>query len=256
MHAVSLPVRTTGVGVDPELRSYVRQRLQAQFASYAVQIQASSVRFDPEKTRRGGADMVCRIRVQLKTMQPTIVTEASARAPEAAFDEAAVRAFGELRRLLKQPNVRGRKTRGRGEATSSKAPLIPKDSSNTRLRQVKRRASPQPDEGSLVGRRVGRAAANVEGAAARPEKQRRNVDLDTAQPRLTETDRRVGAGSTAARNTKQNMEGMTSTLEDSAKLRPSRRSTRRSANNAKRDGNLRIRQVNRVHSPPARASRQ
>src|SRR5690606_25696624 len=103
------------------------------------------------------------------------------------------------------------------------------DASKTgKKRPPKRRAAPAgSDDGRLIGRRVGRSAANLQRAAARPEKQRRDVPVDTSAPGRSATDRRVGATATATRNTKLNRSGMTAALEDSATGKPSRKSTRR-----------------------------
>ena len=111
-----------------------------------------------------------------------------------------------------------------------------------------------PADGSLVGRRVGRARRNVERAASRPEKRRRDVFIDTAAPGVSETDRKAGGGSSAARNTKLNRAGMGYTLEDSAR-RPSRKSTRKSANRAKSGSKLARAQRRKIRSPKARATR-
>jgi ribosome-associated translation inhibitor RaiA len=61
--------------------------------------------------------------------------------------------------------------------------------------------------------------------------------------------------SKGSRNVKKNMAGLTSALEESEQDRPSRKSTRGSANRAKRDSNLQRRQTRRVSSPKARARR-
>jgi hypothetical protein len=111
-----------------------------------------------------------------------------------------------------------------------------------------------PENGSLVGRRVGRSRANVERAASRPEKQRRDVFVDTAAPGVSETDRKAGGGSSAARNTKLRRRRMGYALEDSA-AKPSRKSTRKSANRAKSGSKLARRQRRKVRSPKARATR-
>jgi hypothetical protein len=111
-----------------------------------------------------------------------------------------------------------------------------------------------PENGSLVGRRVGRSRAKVERAASRPEKQRRDVFIDTAAPGVSETDRKAGGGSSAARNTKLRRARMGYTLEDSAG-KPSRKSTRKSANRAKSGSKLARRQRRKVRSPKARATR-
>ena len=63
-------------------------------------------------------------------------------------------------------------------------------------------------------------------------------------------------GTTATRNRTLRAERKaTRALEDSAKARPSRKSTRGSSNRAKADSNLQRRQVRRVRSPKARATR-
>jgi len=79
--------------------------------------------------------------------------------------------------------------------------------------------------------------------------------VDTAQQGVSASARKAGGGSTARRNTKHNLAGLTSALEDSAQDRPSRKSTRRSANRAKRDSNLNRRQARKVSAPKQRARR-
>jgi hypothetical protein len=110
------------------------------------------------------------------------------------------------------------------------------------------------DDGSLVGRRVGRAEANLERALDRPEKRRRDAFVDTAAPGASASDRRAGYGATAARNTKRNTAGMQVTLEDS-RTTPSRKSTRRSANRMKGATALERARQRAVHGPTARATR-
>jgi len=75
-----------------------------------------------------------------------------------------------------------------------------------------------------------------------------------AAPGVSETDRKAGGGSSAARNTKLNRAGMGYTLEDSAQ-RPSRKSTRKSANRAKSGSKLARAQRRKIRSPKARATR-
>lgn len=110
------------------------------------------------------------------------------------------------------------------------------------------------DEGSLIDRRVGHAAANLERALARPEKRRRDVYVDTAAAGTSATDREAGYGATARRNTKRNTAGMTAALEDS-RTEPSRKSTRRSANRMRGGTALEHKAVTRSVSPKARATR-
>ncbi len=73
-------------------------------------------------------------------------------------------------------------------------------------------------------------------------------------PGVSETDRKAGGGSSAARNTKLRLSGMGYALEDSA-VKPSRKSTRKSANRAKSGSQLARRQRRRTHAPKARAKR-
>ncbi len=61
--------------------------------------------------------------------------------------------------------------------------------------------------------------------------------------------------STAARNFKRRTGRATAALEDSAKARPSRKSTRGSVNRAKQGNKLARRQTRRVSSPKAKAQR-
>lgn len=106
----------------------------------------------------------------------------------------------------------------------------------------------------MVGRRVGRSRRNVVRVASRPEKERRDFFIDTAAPGTSETDRKAGGGSSAARNTKLRLARMGYTLEDSAG-KPSRKATRKSANRAKGGSKLARRQKRRLRAPKARATR-
>ena len=129
---------------------------------------------------------------------------------------------------------------------------VKKTSSGSTPGTRKEHARSQPeDDGSFIGRRVGRARRNLEDALARPEKQRRDAYVDTAAPGQSETNRRAGGSSTARRNSKRSLAGMTATLEDS-RTTPSRKSGRRSANRAKSGTPLTARQKGRVSSPQAR----
>jgi hypothetical protein len=110
-------------------------------------------------------------------------------------------------------------------------------------------------EGELIGRRVGRSRERLLLAASRPEKLRGDAIVDTSLPGVSASDRKVGARATAKRNTQLRAPRATATLEDSATGRPSRKSTRRSANRAK-SGNELARKVKRkLYAPKARATR-
>jgi hypothetical protein len=88
---------------------------------------------------------------------------------------------------------RGAARSSRPERRRTAARVAPRES---------RRPSP-PEDGSLIGRRVGRSAERLRSVAERPEKLRRDVWVDTAQPGTSASDRKVGAGSTAQRNTSE-----------------------------------------------------
>jgi len=87
-------------------------------------------------------------------------------------------------------------------------------------------------------------------------RRRRDVPVDTAAPGVSATDRKVGAGSTAARNrsARAAKEGGAA-LEDSARGRASRKSSRKSVDRTKRDDVLHQRAVRRTLAPTARALR-
>lgn len=127
-----------------------------------------------------------------------------------------------------------------------------------RVRPKKRRAGQEAtaaDEGSEIGRRVGRTEGNVKRVQARPEKTRRDRPVDTSKPGVAADDRKAGYGHTARRNTKLNTRKATAALEDSVQDRPSRKSTRRSANRQKSATQLTGRTKRAVNSPKARAAR-
>jgi hypothetical protein len=111
------------------------------------------------------------------------------------------------------------------------------------------------DDGSEIGRRVGRTVGNVKRAQARPEKTRRDRPVDTSKPGVAADDRKVGDGHTARRNTKLNTRKATAALEDSANGKPSRKSTRRSTNRIKAATQLTRRTKRAVNSPKAPAAR-
>jgi hypothetical protein len=72
---------------------------------------------------------------------------------------------------------------------------------------------------------------------------------------MSATDRKAGAGSTADRNrSKAAAKKASYALEDS-KVRPSRKSTRRSRNRQKPDSNLKRRQTRATTAPSQRARR-
>lgn len=97
--------------------------------------------------------------------------------------------------------------------------------------------------------------------AARRTVQRAGLRAGTPRSNATKTAAKRASGgreartSTAARNRKKPYSGATTALEDSATGRPSRKSTRKSANRSKPDSNLQRREMRRTQSPTARAER-
>ena len=92
--------------------------------------------------------------------------------------------------------------------------------------------------------------------AKRPPRPRRDDPVDTAQPGVSATDRKAGGASTAARN-RSGQAGRRggAKLEDSRSGKPSRKSTRGSADRTKATANLQQRHTRAVTSPEAQASR-
>lgn len=227
-----LAIRTSGVRLDERTRNHVRSRLGRALGKFALHVERITVRLRDVNGPRGGVDQLCSVKVVMSG-RPSVVAEERGRTPREAFDRAATVAERAVRRSLARASLRA----PRGGAPRAGERSLPERSTPLR-----------PEDGSLIGRRVGRSEERVRRVAERPEKVRRDAWVDTAQPGTSASDRKVGAGSTARRNTKLNRAGMTATLEDSAQDRPSRKSTRRSAGRAKRDTGLRLRAERRTRA--------
>lgn len=239
MTETPLQIRVTGVNLPAAFRPRARLLLGRRLGRFATHIERASVRFEDINGPRGGVDTVCRIQLAV-SHRPTVLVERRAVDAEAALKLAAPAAARAIERSVaraKMPTL----------DPTLPAPAAP-------ARKPSRRRPSRPAGGSLIGRRVGRARGNLVEAAARPEKQQRDVWVDTAAPGTSATDRKAGAGSSAARNTKLRRAGMGYALEDSAK-RPSRKSTRKSANRAKSGSKQARQQRRKTHSTKARASR-
>jgi ribosome-associated translation inhibitor RaiA len=232
-----LNIRLSGVGASPDVLAYMRERIGRRLGKFAAHIQRVTLRFEDANGPRGGADKVCRIKAVLNGFD-SILTEDRAETVRVAFDKASHRCVRAVQKALSRAGATAPAQRRRGQE---------KPSASAPKRSVK------PSSGSIVGRRVGRSDANIAKAAARPEKKRRDAYVDTSQPGVSATDRRAGAGHTARRNTKTHTGGAVATLEDSEQARPSRKSTRKSANRAKQDDALRRRQTTRAGAPSTRA---
>ena len=87
-----------------------------------------------------------------------------------------------------------------------------------------------------------------------PPKPRRDEPVDTSEPGVSASDRKVGAASTATRNASARAEKKGgAALEDSASGSPSRKSTRKSEGRVKQTTNLQLREERKTSSPKARA---
>jgi len=235
--STSLPIAISGALTSARAREHVAHRLERALGRFDRRIERITVRCRDVNGPRGGVDQACRIGVGLRGL-PSVVVEKLAETPREAFDLAA----DAVRRAVRRSLERRPRRRPRPPEQPDEVGALPE-----------RDGPGVPEGGSLICRRVGRSAERLQRVAARPEKLRRDVWVDTALPGTSASDRKVGAGSTARRNTKLNLRGMTATLEDSAQSRPSRKSTRKSAGRAKRDTNLRLRATRRAHTPGARA---
>ncbi len=238
-----LDIRVSGVhlpdGFGPDARMLLGRRL----GRFATHIERATVRFEDVNGPRGGVDTVCRIQLTVSGRPPVLVSRHAVDAPT-ALKRSATAAAQAMDRSVSRAGMRTPAPTAANRGRPARTPR----------RGTARATSQWPEDGSLVGRRVGRSRAKVERAASRPEKQRRDVFIDTAAPGVSETDRKAGGGSSAARNTKLRGARMGYTLEDSAG-KPSRKSTRKSANRAKSGSKLARRQKRKVRSPKARATR-
>ncbi|WP_437769565.1 hypothetical protein WMF27_07710 [Sorangium sp. So ce281] len=248
-----MALRTFGVGIDEATRAHVRQTLGAKLGRFAPDIERLTVRFTDVNGPRGGVDVACDVKVVLSG-HPSVVYQMRGREPRETID----RAVPGIVRAVQSALARAPRAASRAPRAASRAPARgPKPTARAAKRSAAapaRLGHPSP-EGSFVGRRVGRSKENVERALERPEKSRRDVPVDTAAPGQSATDRKVGGGSTARRNTMRRARKATATLEDSAQDRPSRKSTRKSANRAKQGSKLQRRAVQQATTPSARATK-
>jgi hypothetical protein len=106
--------------VDPELRTWIVERLGHIQPKYEAQIDHIDVEFGDENKPRGHADRSCSVSVVMRELAP-IAIEMRADSDRAAFDLAADRARFELDLALKELGV-GVKSNGRQRGTHSAAP--------------------------------------------------------------------------------------------------------------------------------------
>lgn len=235
-----LNVRTTGFTLAETERGYLRVRLGKKLGKFSPHIERVTVRFEDLNGPKGGVDIECRIKVVLSGL-PSVVVAETAESVQVAFNRAADRCVRTVQKAL--------------ESSGTRAPKVPRRPAAPKAAASPARPARAAAAGSIIGRRVGRAKSNLEAAAARPEKRKRTFPVDTAEPGRSATHRKVGEGATAARNTKLRAHGASYALEDSMQARPSRKSTRKSANSIKADNQLRRRTVREVRSPEQRAAR-
>jgi hypothetical protein len=233
--ATPLRIRVSGTELDASDKQLVRDRLGRKLSRYGGDITQATVRFVDINGPRGGVDTVCKIKLSIAGLDH-IVVEARDVDVRAALRRAATSAHNAV--------VRAMERRGR----SAKPIAI-------EVERERRREPParRPAGGSFIGRRVGRSRANLLRAAEKPE--RGDSWVDTSLPGVSASDRKAGGGSTAARNVSLRAQRATVTLEDSARPRPSRKSTRRSANRQKAASKLGRKKKRAVHAPSARARR-
>jgi hypothetical protein len=217
----------------------IRRQLANRISHAAYQITRASVRFEDINGPKGGVDTVCRIKLVILG-RPTLVVEKRAASHALAFASAVTALGTAIERTRRKPTLRPTRRAQAHKPTSAIRPAKPI------------RASTQADEGELIGRRVGHGPEALARALERPEKTNRAAYTDTAAPGVSASDRRAGGNSTARRNTLARTTRATAMLEDS-RTRPSRKSTRRSANRAKPSQMKERAAAARIHTPKARA---
>lgn len=195
------------------LEKRINKQIPNKLADAENLVQRVSVRFEDVNGPKGGVDSVCRIKLALRG-RPSIVAEERAENPRAAYARALPVALRALDKTRSKHGLRGKSRRG--------GPGKHPGPARTRAR----------DQGEIIGRRVGRGPRALARALARPEKHRRDAYVDTSLPGVSASDRRAGGTRTARRNTMARTSRATAMLEDS-RTRPSRKSTRRSANRGK-----------------------
>jgi hypothetical protein len=189
-------VRTSGLGVDPQLRDRIHRRLGWRLGKFAPRIERLTVRFEDVNGPRGGIDVECRIKAVISGIPSVVITE-RAGDPVEAFDRAGLRVERVVRRAIGRARERGHLGR-----------IQPPDT---------------PREGT--GQRGVRAAQAVAFAW------------------------------TADRNRTKRGRKATVALEGSTRPRPSRKTTRGSANRAKHGNKLARRASRRAASPKAQRAR-
>ncbi|HTV21285.1 MAG TPA: hypothetical protein VMG12_21510 [Polyangiaceae bacterium] len=233
------PVTTRSrVPLRADARRRIEERLRRVLAPFATRIERASIRFEDVDGPRHGVGLRCAIKVVFSGSDSVIIEEQATSVPEA------------VRHAM--PRVR-RSVRRRADQSGGRTPRPTHPSRAKSARRSRPGSEATLDDGSWIGKRAGRGPDNWEVVLERPEKSRRDVDVDTAQPGVSASDRKAGGRSTARRNSKRNDSGMTYALEDS-RTTPSRKSSRGSANHVKAATQLTRRTRRKLSSPAARAA--
>ena len=223
----------SGISLPSGFEAVVRKRLATHLGHVATLIERGTVRFEDLNGPKGGVDTICRIKLVISGRPSLQVEKRGTSAGEAlAF------ALQALKTTVARTTSKHKFSAGRrgGARAAGRVPAA------------------MVDDGSLIGRRVGRGKDAVERALARPEKTKRDAYVDTAATGVSATAKKAGGGATARRNTRAKPSGATVTLEDS-RTRPSRKSTRKSANRGKPSQGKERTAVARTTSPRAKAQR-
>lgn len=98
-------IRVTGVGLDPEERAYIRQRLRVKLGKFAGSIERVTVRVGDVNGARGGGDQSCRVKLVLSGL-PSVVVEHRAAAVRPAVTGALTAAERSVRRAVERRHAR------------------------------------------------------------------------------------------------------------------------------------------------------
>jgi ribosome-associated translation inhibitor RaiA len=232
-----LSVVTPGVALPDAFEEHVRAKLGAKLGKFATNIERVSVRFVDVNGPKRGIDTECRVKVSMHPLPTLLVTERGINARQ-AFELVCDAVARAVHRSLDRAGF----TAGRARKRQLE-----------KVRRTSKIPNPKPSSGSRYGRRVGRTEARYQSVLARPEKIRRDAYVDTAQPETSETVRKAGGGSTVRRNSRKRTSKAAVALEDSV-TKPSRKSTRRSANRLKPSETLERIARDKVVVPQSRAS--
>lgn len=249
--ATQLEIRALGNDVEPELRAWVYERIGRQLGKFAPQIERVDVRFGDENGPKGGG-ACCLVHVILSKLPPVVV-EIRGDTEREAFDLAAARAERATRRNMEKHGFSTKHHKRKehvqpqpGDGLSAESDGLSEGAEEllTKREESLLGLGNEP----LLGRREGHRQEQVEALAERPEKERRDLGVDTSEPGVSADDRKVGADHTAVRNTKLNTDGMPYRLEDSTTGKPSRKSTRGGTNRMKHGEQQALRTKTAIHT--------